>query len=145
MVVRYHHTASPPHRMVEWTLVMTAHDTHIMERVRTSVGRERREAVLDAAIQVIVARGFDAHLVGSFSVLCRFAARFRQFLRLHVGQDADAGAGDLTVQGLLLQRQVVPIKGRGAGGRAESGVPCCSSGSAAASVAVPCGAPPMAP
>ncbi|CAA9533462.1 MAG: hypothetical protein AVDCRST_MAG49-64 [uncultured Thermomicrobiales bacterium] len=39
---------------------MTTHDTHILERVRTSVGGERREAVLDAAIQVIVARGFDA-------------------------------------------------------------------------------------
>lgn len=39
---------------------MTTRDSHILERVRTSVGGERREAVLDAAIQVIVARGFDA-------------------------------------------------------------------------------------
>jgi hypothetical protein len=101
--------------LVAWTLVMTTHDIHIVERVRTSVVRERRKAVLDTAIHVIMARGFDADLVGPFSVLCRFAARFRQFLRLHVGQDADAAADDLTVQGLLLRRQVVPIKERSAG------------------------------
>ena len=38
----------------------TTRDTPILERVRTSVGGERRGAVLDAAIRVVVARGFDA-------------------------------------------------------------------------------------